>query len=154
MQMAPYDNNHENSPSRLGRTTGEAMIPRTDRATTQRFLTKIAICLLPLALTPLLAILISEGYLNLGGGCKDIILLIPWLLWSLLYSVFFIVLWIRGRSFGQLIAVFRSGSKRCYCAGVDSHTFFSGFDWSAYGLPKVIVYFSSWIRVEDTEDLA
>ena len=109
--MAPDDNNRENSPSRLGRTTGEAMTPRSDRATTQRFLTKIAICLLPLALTPLWGFLISEGYLNLGGGCKDIILLIPWLLWSLVYSVFFIVLWIRGRPFGQLIAYSVAGAS-------------------------------------------
>ena len=109
--MAPDDNNRENSPSRLERTTGEAMIPRTDGATTQKFLTKIAVCLLPLALTPLLGFLISEGYLNLGGGCKDIILLIPWLLWSLVYSLFFIVLWIRGRSFGRLIAYSIAGAS-------------------------------------------
>jgi len=108
--MAP-DDNSENSPSKLGRTTGEAMIPSTDTATTQKFVTKIVVCLLPLALTPLLAILISEGYLNLGGGCKDIILLIPWLLWSIVYSVFFIVLWIRGRSFGQLIAYSVAGAS-------------------------------------------
>jgi hypothetical protein len=109
--MAPYDNNRENSPSRMRGATGEAMIPRTDRATTQKFLTKIAICLLPLALTPFWGLLISEGYLNLGGGCKDIILLIPWLLWSLVYSVFFIVLWIRGRSFGRLIAYSVAGAS-------------------------------------------
>ncbi len=109
--MAPDDNNRENSPSRLGRTTGEAMIPRTDRSTTLRFVTKIAVCLLPLALTPLWGFLISEGYLNLGGGCKDIILLIPWLLWSLFYSVFFIVLWIRGRSLGQLTAYSVAGAS-------------------------------------------
>jgi hypothetical protein len=60
----------------------------------------------------------------------------------------------QGASIRTAHSVFRSGSKRCNCAGVDSHAFFSGFDWSAYGLPKVIVYFSSWIRVEDTEDLA
>ena len=87
------------------------MTPISDRTTTQQFLTKIAICLLPLALTPLWGFLISEGYLNLGGGCKDIILLIPWFLWSLLYSVFFIVFWIRGRLFGQLIAYSIAGAS-------------------------------------------
>jgi hypothetical protein len=109
--MAPYDNNRENSPSRLGRTTGEAMIPRTHSATTQKFLTKIVVCLLPLGLTPLLGFLISEGYLNLGGGCKDIILLLPWLLWSLVYSFFFILLWIKGRPFGRLIAYSVAGAS-------------------------------------------
>jgi len=74
------------------------------------FLKKLAICLLPLALTPLWGFLISEGYLNFGGGCKDIILLIPWLLWSLFYSLFFIVLWIRGRSLGRLIAYSIAGA--------------------------------------------
>ncbi len=87
------------------------MIPRTDSSTMLRFLTKIAVCLLPLALTPLWGFLISEGYLNFGGGCKDIILLIPWLLWSLFYSLFFIVLWIRGRPFGRLIAYSVAGAS-------------------------------------------
>ena len=109
--MAPHDNNRENSPSRLRGTAGEAVTPRTNRATTQRFLTKMAICLLPLALTPFWGFLISEGYLNFGGGCKDIILLIPWLLWSLVYFLFFIVLSVRGRPFGQLIAYSVAGAS-------------------------------------------
>jgi len=101
--MAPYDNNHENSPSRLEGTAGETMIPRTDASAKQKFLTRLAACLLPLALTPLWIFLISEGYLNFGGGCKDIILVIPWFLWSLVYSSFFIVFWIKGRTFRRLI---------------------------------------------------
>jgi hypothetical protein len=109
--MAPNDNNGERSPFTLGRTTGEAMTPITDRTTPQEFLTKIAVCLLPLALTPIWGFLISEGYLNFGGGCKDIVLLIPWLLWSFVYSLFFIVLWIRGRSFGKLIAYSIAGAS-------------------------------------------
>ena len=51
-------------------------------------------------------------------------------------------------------SVFRSGSKQCNCAGVDSDAFFSGFDWSAYGLPKVIVYFRGLIWDRDSGDLA
>jgi hypothetical protein len=76
-----------------------------------KFLTKLAACLLPLALTPLWGFLISEGYLNFGGGCKDIILVIPWLLWSVAYSLFFIVLWIKGRSFGRLTAYSIAGAS-------------------------------------------
>jgi hypothetical protein len=109
--MPPDDDNGENSPSKLGRTTGEAMTPITDRATIQEFLTKIALCILPLALTPIWGFLLSEGYLNLGGGCKDIILLIPWLLWSIVYSLIFTVLWIRGRSLGRLIAYSIAGAS-------------------------------------------
>lgn len=41
----------------------------------------------PLALTPLLFWLLAEGYLNLGGGEKDILLTVPWLLWSLAFLI-------------------------------------------------------------------
>ncbi len=69
-----------------------------------KFLIKLAACLAPLAVTPLLAFLISEDYLNFGGGCKDIILLIPWLVWSVGYAVVFTVLWIKRYPFGRLVA--------------------------------------------------
>lgn len=59
------------------------------------FLSKLLICLLPAALTPLWGYLIAEGYLNFGGGEKDLFLLIPWILWSVIYSLIFIVAWIR-----------------------------------------------------------
>lgn len=42
---------------------------------------------LPLALTPLFFWLLAEGYLNLGGGEKDILMTLPWLLWSLAFLV-------------------------------------------------------------------
>lgn len=90
---------------------GEAMSAGADRATTQKFLTKMAVCLVPLALTPLWGFLISEEYLNFGGGCKDIILLIPWVLWSIVYSLVFIVLWIIGRSFSQMIVYSIAGAS-------------------------------------------
>lgn len=44
-----------------------------------------------LALTPLLGFFIADGYLNCGGGEKDLLLFIPWILWSLLYLIFFLV---------------------------------------------------------------
>jgi hypothetical protein len=56
---------------------------------------RIAICIFPLALTPLLAHLISDGYLNFGGGEKDLLLLIPWLIWSVIFLAVFIVTWIK-----------------------------------------------------------
>lgn len=56
---------------------------------------KLGLCLGPLALTPLLVLLIAEGYLNFGGGEKDLILVLPWLLWSLLYALVFAVGWSR-----------------------------------------------------------
>lgn len=39
-----------------------------------------------MALTPAMAFLLSEGCGNMGGGCKDILLLLPWTLWALLYG--------------------------------------------------------------------
>jgi hypothetical protein len=58
-------------------------------------LIRIIIGIFPLALTPLLAFLISDGYLNFGGGEKDIILLIPWVIWSFLFLILFIITWIK-----------------------------------------------------------
>ena len=52
-------------------------------------------CIVPLGITPLLAFLIAEGYLNFGGGEKDLLLLIPWILWSILYAIIYIVQWIK-----------------------------------------------------------
>jgi hypothetical protein len=48
------------------------------------------------AVTPLWAYLIADGYLNFGGGEKDLLLLIPWIVWSLLYLMIFVVSWLKG----------------------------------------------------------
>jgi len=61
------------------------------------------LCMLPLGLTPLWGFLIAEGTLNFGGGEKDLLLLIPWLLWSLLYMVIFIVAWVKRWSLGKTV---------------------------------------------------
>ena len=50
---------------------------------------------MPISLTPFWGYLIADGYLNFGGGEKDLFLLIPWILWSLLYALIFIIAWIR-----------------------------------------------------------
>jgi hypothetical protein len=62
---------------------------------------RILSALVPLGLTPLLAYFISNGTLNFGGGCKDIVLVLPWLLWSLLYFLACVVLWIRNVRLGK-----------------------------------------------------
>jgi len=54
--------------------------------------------ILPLGLTPLWAWLIMEDYLSFSGGEKDIVILIPWILWSLIYAVVGIVMWVKGSS--------------------------------------------------------
>ncbi len=56
---------------------------------------RVFLGVLPLGLTPLLGWLIAEGVLNFGGGEKDLLLLLPWLLWSLIYLAAFITLWVK-----------------------------------------------------------
>ncbi len=60
-----------------------------------RILVRLGLGILPLALTPLLGFLIAEGYLDFGGGEKDLSLLVPWLFWSLVYLMFSFVSWWR-----------------------------------------------------------
>ena len=59
---------------------------------------RLALCIAPLAVTPVLALLIAEGYLDFGGGEKDLLLLFPWILWSLSYLIFSVILWIKRKS--------------------------------------------------------
>ena len=59
------------------------------------FIFRLILSIVPLALTPLLGFFIAEGYLNFGGGEKDLFLLIPWMVWSVVYFVLFLILWRR-----------------------------------------------------------
>ena len=59
---------------------------------------RLGLVLLPLALTPLLFVLIAEGVVNLGGGEKDLFVLLPWTLGAVLFAVSSLVLWRRGWS--------------------------------------------------------
>ncbi|HUE84107.1 MAG TPA: hypothetical protein VMM84_18535 [Pyrinomonadaceae bacterium] len=43
---------------------------------------RIAIALLPLSFAPVIVYLIASGYFDLGGGEKDLVVVLPWLLWS------------------------------------------------------------------------
>jgi len=54
---------------------------------------RIALALTPLAITPLLLQLIASGRMDFGGGEKDLLLLLPWTLWSLIFAVSSLVLW-------------------------------------------------------------
>jgi hypothetical protein len=55
----------------------------------------------PLIVTPALGWATNEGYLNFGGGEKDIILLIPWVLWSMIFAAGSLVCWRRRISLGR-----------------------------------------------------
>ena len=63
-----------------------------------RILGRLALSLMPLALTPGLGFLLAEGYVNLGAGCKDILALIPWLVWAFAYFIGSLVFWWKGTS--------------------------------------------------------
>ena len=58
-------------------------------------LSKLGLCLMPMALTPVWAYLISDGYLDFGSGEKDLFPLIPWIVWSFLYLIIFIIGWVK-----------------------------------------------------------
>jgi len=62
---------------------------------TEHPVVRVATAFIPLALTPALASAIDAGILNFGGGDKDIILIIPWVLWSLTFAVAALVYWRR-----------------------------------------------------------
>lgn len=67
-------------------------------------LSRTALAMAPLALTPALGWLISAGYLNFGGGCKDIVMIFPWIAWSVLYLVIFIAFTIKKAPLGRTLA--------------------------------------------------
>jgi hypothetical protein len=54
---------------------------------------KVLILLTPLSLTPVLFLLISKGILNFDGGEKDIVLLIPWGIWAILFLITGLLIW-------------------------------------------------------------
>ena len=57
---------------------------------------RLVVALLPLACAPLLVYLIGNGHISFGGGEKDLVWVLPWLLWSLLFGLSSLVLWYRG----------------------------------------------------------
>jgi hypothetical protein len=75
-----------------------------------RWIGKLALCLLPLGLSPLGVFLIAEDYLSFGGGEKDLFLLIPWLVWSILYAIIFAVCWAKGMSTRRVLAYSAGGA--------------------------------------------
>ena len=64
-------------------------------------LVRITTALIPLALVPVLVNLIANGRIDLGGGEKDLVWILPWSLWSLLFAASAMVLWRRGWSLSR-----------------------------------------------------
>lgn len=59
---------------------------------------RVITALLPLGLVPVMVQLIGNGMINLGGGEKDLVWVIPWFVWSLIFGVASLFLWHRGWS--------------------------------------------------------
>lgn len=47
---------------------------------------QVILALIPLLLTPALIYGLAEGFLDFGGGEKDIVLALPWLIWSVVFA--------------------------------------------------------------------
>ena len=52
----------------------------------------------PLLFTPVLFYVLAEGVLNLGGGEKDILLIIPWFIGSVVFAISAYILIAKGRA--------------------------------------------------------
>ncbi len=64
-------------------------------------LIQAALAAVPLLLTPLLFYALAEGVVNLGGGEKDILVTLPWLIWSIVFAGSAFVLIRRGWPIGR-----------------------------------------------------
>jgi len=70
-----------------------------------RIVGRLLVAVSPLLLTFLFTWLVMEGYLNFGGGEKEIFLAVPPLIWSLLFLLCYLVLWWRGLALGRSVVV-------------------------------------------------
>ena len=52
----------------------------------------ILLALVPVLVTPALVFAVAEGWLNFGGGEKDLVLAIPYVVWALVFAGVYIVL--------------------------------------------------------------
>lgn len=62
---------------------------------------RLVAALSPLALCLVLAWLVTAGPLGLGGGEKDVLLVVPVALWSVVFAVASLVMWARGASLAR-----------------------------------------------------
>ena len=69
----------------------------------ERWYIKLELLLLPLELVPIFFFLTAEGYLNFGGGEKDIFLVFAMLIWAVVYALIFGVCWIKKMTARQCV---------------------------------------------------
>lgn len=76
---------------------GSAMMPPKPASAFRR----LGASLSPLALCLLVGWLLTKGSLSLGGGEKDILLVFPLAVWSLVFALSSLTLWARGASLAK-----------------------------------------------------
>jgi hypothetical protein len=78
---------------------------------------RIVIALVPLALAPVLTILIADGRLDLGGGEMDLVWVLVWTVWSVIYAISVLVLWWNDWSIGRSVVKSILGEPGCLLPG-------------------------------------
>lgn len=71
---------------------------------------KLLLGVCPLLLTLLFGWLIIDGYVNFGGGEKEVFLLMPPLVWSLVYLCCYLAFWWRRSTVGRALVLSASFS--------------------------------------------
>jgi hypothetical protein len=72
---------------------------------------RVSSALLPLSLTPILLLALTEGYIEFGGGEKDILFVLPWTIWSLIFAgTAFMLWWRRWSLMRSLVCAFLFGA--------------------------------------------
>lgn len=56
-------------------------------------LIRLFILLFPLICTPVIFVLVDHGYIDLRGGDKDMLVIFPWMLWSILFFLIGLIRW-------------------------------------------------------------
>ena len=64
---------------------------------------KVIALLIPVIVIPLIGFLIAEDYLSLGAGDKDIAMLIPLVIWVVLFLVFGFFQWKKQHEYKEWI---------------------------------------------------
>lgn len=69
------------------------------------FVLRLSIAVAPLSSSLLFAWLVMEGHLNFGSGEKDVFLTIPLLLWSGIFLLGELTLWLQGFALSRSVTV-------------------------------------------------
>lgn len=65
---------------------------------------RIVTAVAPLLLTPLVGALLESPNVSFGGGEKDIILIVPWAVWSAVFCVVALLMWRKQAPLGRSLA--------------------------------------------------